>query len=75
MDEIATLPVWVSFPGLDLRLWGGDGLSKVASLVGRPIASDRATQDKLITNYAMVLVDMDLSKEFPEKVVFMNMFW
>lgn len=73
-EDIASLPVWVKFPKLDLRYWGGDGLSKIASLVGIPLATDVATQNKDKTNYARVLSEMNLNKEFPEKVSYMNVF-
>lgn len=73
-DEVAEVPIWVQFPKLDLRFWGGRGLSKVASLLGKPIKADKHTKEKKLVNYARVLIEIDITKEIPEKVTFVDEF-
>lgn len=42
-DPLSSIPVWVRFPGLHLKLWSKSILSKAASLVGVPLYTDHAT--------------------------------
>ena len=49
-DEPAKIPIWASFPDLDFRYWSKEGLKKLGSLLGKPLATNKATQNKLHTN-------------------------
>ena len=50
-DKLARIPVWVRFPQLDYKYWRKKGLSKLGSLLGKPLATDNATQNKLLTKF------------------------
>ncbi|KAJ6976296.1 hypothetical protein NC653_031977 [Populus alba x Populus x berolinensis] len=41
--EITSMPTWVRFPNLPLRFWNNICLSKIASMVGKPIHCDGPT--------------------------------
>ncbi|KAL5717480.1 hypothetical protein ACHQM5_010472 [Ranunculus cassubicifolius] len=61
--------VWVRFPGLCLEYWEVDILMAMAKTVGTPIHVDRNTARRDNGFYASVLVDVDLSKRPPEKIL------
>ncbi|XP_074314936.1 uncharacterized protein LOC141651109 [Silene latifolia] len=69
MERVATVPVWILFPGLDPYLWSEIVLSKIASKVGKPLFADPATTNKEKLSFARVLVEIDVSSEFIESVV------
>lgn len=55
-QDVVEVTVWVKFLNLDLGCWGSRGVSKVASLLGRPLMADKITQEKNMLNYARVLI-------------------
>ncbi|KAJ8437646.1 hypothetical protein Cgig2_018436 [Carnegiea gigantea] len=38
-------PLWVKFPEFDFRFWSREGISKISSIVGRPLVADKATHE------------------------------
>ncbi|XP_057246796.1 uncharacterized protein LOC104899352 [Beta vulgaris subsp. vulgaris] len=71
-EEIKVVPTWVRFPGLPLKYWGQTSLNKIASLVGKPIKTDRATAQKDCIEYAKVLVEVQMGQVFPDEIKFLN---
>jgi len=71
-EEIKSLPLWVQFPDLDVKYWGADSLSKIGSLLGIPIKTDRCTKERSMIRYARVLNDVPLDSTFPEFIEFFN---
>jgi len=49
-----------------------EDLSKIASLLARPLAIDRPTQSKFKTRYARVLIEMNINEDFPIEVTIMG---
>lgn len=45
-EELLTVPIWVKFPGLDFKYWSPNGLSKIGSLVGKPLMVNLNTGGK-----------------------------
>ncbi|KAJ6370146.1 hypothetical protein OIU76_028423 [Salix suchowensis] len=66
--EMATVPVWIKLPNLPLKCWSSTCLSKIVSVVGRPIQSDMLTSSMARLSYACVLVEIDLRKKLRESV-------
>ncbi|XP_020243020.1 uncharacterized protein LOC109821250 [Asparagus officinalis] len=63
-----TYPMWIQLPGLRLNLWNAKSISKIVSVIGRPI-----TTNKLITNrqrlaYARVLVKVKMPSPLPDQI-------
>jgi len=70
--DMTKVPVWVKFPNLPLKCSSVQGLSKIASVLGKPLQSDKliATMERLsfarvsITmerlSFARVLIELDL---------------
>jgi len=72
MDEIKTLPIWVQFPSLDLKYWGMECLSKIGSLLGVPLKTDKYTKERTSIRFARLLIEMPLEGPFPDYVEFAN---
>ena len=70
--EIKSLTIWVQFHGLDVKYWGMESLSKIGSLFGIPIKTDRYTKERTLLHYARVLIDIPLANDFPKYVEFTN---
>ena len=66
--DMSSVPVWVKFPNLPLKCWSIRGLSKISSLIGKPIQCDRLTATKSRISYARVLIEVDLREDLPSSV-------
>ncbi|KAJ6979534.1 hypothetical protein NC653_027627 [Populus alba x Populus x berolinensis] len=66
--EITSMPTWVRFPNLPLRCWNNICLSKIASMVGKPIHCDGPTAQMTHISYARVLIEIDLLSELKTSV-------
>ncbi|KAG5577421.1 hypothetical protein H5410_057555 [Solanum commersonii] len=67
-EETSRYFVWISFPNLPLELFAKQSLLSIASAAGKPIAIDKATQDKLRPSTARVKVDLDLLENLPHRI-------
>lgn len=71
-DDIKTFPLWIKFPGLDLKYWGTKALSKISSGVGKFVKQDGPTLNKDRLQFARVLVETDLESPLPDTISFIN---
>ena len=71
-ETIRSLPLWIQLPSLDIKYWGVECLSKLGSLLGTPIKTDKITKDKQAIRYARLLVEMPIEGPFPEHIDFFN---
>ena len=72
IDAIATLPIWIQLPDLDIKYWGLQSLSKLGSLLGIPLKTEKYTKEKTMLKYARLLVEMPIDGSFPEYIEFAN---
>ena len=70
LDQVCmdSTPVWIQLPGLQPRLWTSSTLSKIASFVGVPLATDRMTAQRTRLDYARILVDVKHDGQFPVEI-------
>lgn len=61
-------PVWVSLPHLPIHLFQKNPLLSVASLIGRPLKIDAATQNLSRPSVARICVEVDLLKDLPKRL-------
>jgi len=61
--DMTRFPVWVKLPNLPLLCWLAICLSKIASVLDKPIQCDKLTSNLARLFYARVLVEIDLLKE------------
>ncbi|KAL0917056.1 hypothetical protein M5K25_012097 [Dendrobium thyrsiflorum] len=66
--ESPIIPIWVSFPNLRPHLYSPRILHGLGSIFGRPLKIDHATSTGSRPSVARVLVELDVSKYFPDKV-------
>lgn len=71
-ESIRSLPLWVHFPDLDLKYWGFDCLSKIGSLLGIPLKTDRITREKSMIGYARLLIEVPMEGPFPDFIEFFD---
>ena len=71
-DSIKLLPLWIRFPDLDIKYWGIDSLSKIASTLSIPLKTDCYVKEKTWIKYARILVEIPINGPFPEYVDFFN---
>ncbi|KAL9347261.1 hypothetical protein Peur_058627 [Populus x canadensis] len=67
-EEMSRVPVWVRFPNLPICCWSPSCLSKIASVLGKPIQSDHMTFTLSRMSYARVLVEIDLREDLQHSV-------
>ncbi|KAJ8749677.1 hypothetical protein K2173_010097 [Erythroxylum novogranatense] len=60
--DFMAMPLWIKLPNVPLDLWTDKGLSKIGSMVGKPICSDLVTTQRARVGYARLLVKVDVSK-------------
>ncbi|KAJ8426124.1 hypothetical protein Cgig2_005769 [Carnegiea gigantea] len=58
--------------GLELKYWGLESLSKLGSILGVPLKTDQHNKEKTYLQYARVLMDINLAREFPNYIEFLN---
>ncbi|XP_060183185.1 uncharacterized protein LOC132613154 [Lycium barbarum] len=56
-EELRTVPIWVKLPGLDFKYWSPMGLSKIGSLIGKPLMVDKNIERKAGLNFARLMVE------------------
>lgn len=66
-ESHASLPLWVKFFNVPLALWCNDGLSKIASAVGKPLYADNMTEDLRRTTFARICVEVNAKLDLPER--------
>ncbi|XP_059290159.1 uncharacterized protein LOC132043716 [Lycium ferocissimum] len=67
-DCLNAIPLWVKFPCLPLGYWSTEALSKLASVVGKPMYIDKFTAGMDRISFARVLVEADISHPLPEEI-------
>ncbi|KAJ8421919.1 hypothetical protein Cgig2_025305 [Carnegiea gigantea] len=72
IDAIASLPLSIQLPELDIKYWEMQGLSKIGSMLGFPLKTDKYTKQKSTLRYARLLVEMSLDGQFPDYIEFAN---
>lgn len=69
-DLLSTVPTWIKFPSLDLKLQSKNIVGRLASMIGTPLYMDRSTMTEKRISYARVFVEIRADKELPSKINF-----
>ena len=70
--NVQRILVWIKCPVLPLEFWSLQILSKIGSLLGTPLYADHFTVRKERLGYAQILVEMEISREFPGSVTLVD---
>ncbi|KAL0367301.1 UNVERIFIED_CONTAM: hypothetical protein Sradi_3620200 [Sesamum radiatum] len=65
------VPVWVKLRHLPVELWTTEGLSTVASGIGKPLYPDAITRACTRLDFARVCIMLDISSTLPKHIVIM----
>ncbi|XP_019241804.1 PREDICTED: uncharacterized protein LOC109221819 [Nicotiana attenuata] len=63
-----SIPLWEKFPKLPMSCWGMRSLSRIASVIGKPIFADECTTKQTRVSYARMLIEVNVTKELPSEV-------
>ena len=63
-DRISKIPIWVHFYNIPLEYWSQDGLSYIASMIGKPLLADKMTASRRRITYARICIEVDASEEW-----------
>ncbi|KAL0434982.1 UNVERIFIED_CONTAM: hypothetical protein Sradi_0206100 [Sesamum radiatum] len=69
--DVMEVPIWIKLKHLPVELWTEDGLSTVASGVGKPLYKDVIMCSCARLDYARVCVMLDYDAKLPKHVVVM----
>ncbi|KAI8551298.1 hypothetical protein RHMOL_Rhmol06G0174900 [Rhododendron molle] len=67
-EKLSTIPIWVQFSNLPLELWTAQGLSYIASGVGKPLYADDLTEKGLRLSFAKICVEVTVDSPLPDVV-------
>lgn len=67
-EVLKEIPLWIRLPKLPLTCWSEDSLSRIESVVGKPICTDECTSQQRRISYARLLVEVDITKPLVYKV-------
>ncbi|CAN4113882.1 unnamed protein product [Withania somnifera] len=66
-EELHTVPLWIKLPSLDFKYWSPKGLSRLGSLIGKPLMVDQNTERKTGL-FARLMVEVDMDADLPETI-------
>lgn len=67
-DLMSIILLWVKFPGLAVGYWTAAALRKVASVVGKPLYTDKWTAQSKRISYGTILIEVDVAQKLPDEV-------
>ncbi|KAI0523298.1 hypothetical protein KFK09_005693 [Dendrobium nobile] len=67
-EDFSSVPIWVKIHDLPLACWNSEGISRIASKIGIPVAADKLTELKTRLTYARVCVLVDNQATYPEVI-------
>ncbi|XP_060194890.1 uncharacterized protein LOC132624075 [Lycium barbarum] len=68
-EALSVIPIWVKFLGLPAGYWSPEALSKIASVVGKPLYTDEFTANAEKISYARILMEADVSQDLPDSLI------
>ncbi|RRT38651.1 hypothetical protein B296_00052111, partial [Ensete ventricosum] len=73
LDSLQSIPIWVSFHGLPLHLWGRHLFAKVCNTLGQPLYIDKATASQTRLTFAKACVMVSSNEELPNDVSYRDL--
>lgn len=67
-EVLKEIPLWIRLPKLPLSCWSDDYLSRIGSVIGKPICSDDCTSQQTRISYARLLVEVDITQPLRYKI-------
>ncbi|XP_074305762.1 uncharacterized protein LOC141640984 [Silene latifolia] len=70
-EDVKLVPAWIRFHNLPLKFWG-KCIPKIASLVGKFIKADNATEEKTRLGFSRIMVELKVGQTFLNTVNFLD---
>ncbi|XP_033509708.1 uncharacterized protein [Nicotiana tomentosiformis] len=67
-EVLRMIPLWIKMLNLPLSYWSMDSLSRIGSVLGRPIYADECTTNVDRVSYARMLIEIDVTKPLPDSI-------
>lgn len=67
-EGLKKLPIWIQLYNVALQFWTAEGLSYIASFVGKPLYADEMTESAKRISYAKICVEVDVATSLPYSV-------
>ncbi|XP_020696924.1 uncharacterized protein LOC110109998 [Dendrobium catenatum] len=67
-ENFSNVPIWVKIHDLFLACWNSEGISRIASKIGIPLAADSLTAKKTRLTFARICVLVDCHATYPEEI-------
>ncbi|XP_019233757.1 PREDICTED: uncharacterized protein LOC109214304 [Nicotiana attenuata] len=68
-ESMRIVPIWVNLLGLPIQCWAEKNLGRIASLLGKPICTDKLTAQCERISYARVLIEMDIIQPLLDEIL------
>ncbi|XP_021848022.1 uncharacterized protein [Spinacia oleracea] len=68
-EVLTMVPLWIQLPSLPLNCWGVDSLSRIGSILGKPLFANECTTNQTRISYARMLVEIDVTQPLCYKVM------
>lgn len=72
-NRITEMPIWVKFTNIPDCYWTKEGLSNLASVIGRPRGADQLTSKLEIMPFAMMQIQYELGDPLPNEIKVKNL--
>ncbi|XP_020678033.2 uncharacterized protein PB18E9.04c-like [Dendrobium catenatum] len=69
-EEFPSIPLWIKIKNFPLSCWTPEGISKIASCVGIPLAVDALTAAKTRLTFARVCVQVSSASPLPDVIYY-----
>ncbi|KAF6163527.1 hypothetical protein GIB67_002532 [Kingdonia uniflora] len=60
---LKTIPIWVNLKKVPSHLLTPHGIGKISSFIGMPLFLDKVTEDRIITSFARVCMEVGIDKD------------
>ncbi|CAI9115501.1 OLC1v1016414C1 [Oldenlandia corymbosa var. corymbosa] len=70
LEDVELVPVWVQLPKLQVKYWSARTLSRITSVLGKPLEMDEVTTMRNRAAFARVLVEMKISDHMLDAIWF-----
>jgi len=67
-SDMMEMPSWIRFFNLPLKCWSSTCLTKLSSMLGKPIHCDTPTASMTRLSYARVLIEVDMLIDLPSSI-------
>ncbi|KAI0508116.1 hypothetical protein KFK09_014250 [Dendrobium nobile] len=67
-EDFSSVLIWVKIHDLPLACWNSEGISRIASKIGVPIAADNLTEQKTRLTFARICVLVDCNATYPDEI-------